>query len=163
MQIAYERKLMNRRNVMFIAILVAARLGHADERSTREVDLFEYLQDLNALVKTGLSRAELGRRMPEMNIRFDRYVRSGGEGFGGLYAVVTAFRELEEQWDKMIRYKLDARDYDAAARYRMELLADRHLQLYFGSVQKALSNYEEERQSTIQKPQPQSQPRKSKK
>lgn len=154
---------MIRRTIFLLAATCWGNLVFAGELAKREDELYEYVQDMNALVKTGLSRAELGQRMPDLNIKFDRYLRNGGEPFGSLYVVINSFRELEVKWDEGNRDKLKGQNYDPMSRLQLNQIVDDGLQRYFGYVQKAISDYEDERQKKTQKMQSQAPSRKSKK
>lgn len=125
-------------------------LAHAGpEVVQREEDLREALLDTAALLRTGINFNQLRDRMPELNIKFDRYVRSGGQPYGSLFKVVESLRELEADWAEGNKHRVEAVDYPPEYRFKVDQLVAESRQRHFGYVIAAIERYEEERKASL--------------
>lgn len=138
------------RVIFLITMVMLSFIGiaSADELATREKDLHETLLDLSALVKAGVSQADFKKVMPELTVKFDRYVRSGGDRFGNLYDAVNAFRTADRNWDDRVQMNARTTNYEPETRYKVDQASAKLVQMQFEDVQTALDKYAEEKRKT---------------
>jgi len=151
--IAMHHKNRSRRTLVLSSLVaLTALLSHAPvfagpELAQRESDLRETLLDICALIRSGINLNQLRERLPEVTIKFDRYVRSGGEAYGSLHKVVSSLRDLEADWTENVQYEMKAIDFLPEDRMKLIQILRESRQLHMQSVIKSMAKYEDERKA----------------
>ena len=114
---------------------------------TRERDFSEALLDLAALTKDGISRGDLRKAVPDLAVKYDRYVRSGGKEYGILYDAYKSYRDADEIWDQRTKTMFSNYDPDSKAKLA-QLYSDRLAQL-LGDARSSLDRYREQQRSLL--------------
>lgn len=132
---------------VLLALVGASAFAADVQLETRERDLSESLFDISALAKDGISRGDLKKAMPDLTIKYDRYVRSGGEQYGILFDAYKSFREADEVWDEKI--KTMSSSYDSESKASLVRLYSDRIGQVLNDARTSLDRYAERRRALI--------------
>lgn len=128
---------------LILFFLLTSFTAIADTLSQREVDLYESLLDMAARFDAGVNYRDFKSNLSDLDVKFDRYTRSGGDRYGTLYDAMKAYRDAAGSWEESINV-----NFASGSKIMLDLAM-----MQAGYARNALDKYKAEKLEAAKKPQ----------